>query len=228
MKISKNLLIGMIFVSILISSMNIQLVAAKDMADPDRDISIDDDSIKEHIQAHERVRFQFRKRTSITIQGNTNISVDIQCDANNIGDKDFQIEINSSKDLELKMLCNEEEKELGLLKGNTYQVRNRNRYRYQEGFCVNLECNGTCDAKLMLEATEENQNGVWAYYDEDKEEWVTVDTEIEDGYLVAETNHFSTWTVLVPEVDYTIYLIIGGISAAAIIGIVIILRKRNK
>ncbi|MHA1281574.1 MAG: hypothetical protein ACTSQP_03640 [Promethearchaeota archaeon] len=228
MKISKNLLMGMIFVSILISSMNIQLVTAKDMADPDRDVSIDGDSVKDHIKAHERVRFQFRKRTSITIQGNTNISVDIQCDANNIGDKDFQIEINSSKDLELKMVCNEEEKELGLLKGNTYQVRNRNRYRYQEGFCVNLECNGTCNAKLMLEATEQNKNGVWAYYDESKEEWVSVETTVEDGYLVAETNHFSTWTVLVPEVDYTIYLIIGGISAAAIIGIIIILRKRNK
>ena len=54
--------------------------------------------------------------------------------------------------------------------------------------------------------------GTWAYYDETSEEWVSVPTSIEDGYLVAETDHFSYWTVLIPESDNNFLFYIGLIG----------------
>ncbi|GAG87404.1 unnamed protein product [marine sediment metagenome] len=47
--------------------------------------------------------------------------------------------------------------------------------------------------------------GEWAYYDEATEEWVSVPTTVEDGYLAAEVTHFSTWTILIP--DYTLEIV---------------------
>jgi len=216
---------GLLIMTMFLSAFNFQTVYAA----ADEEVEVGDDDIQDQVQANERVRFRFRQRTQITVQSNVNTSVNINCKARDIGDKDFEIELEGEGDLEMNMTCTEEEKELGLQKGNTYQTRNRNRYRYQEGFCTQIECNESCEAKLKLEATEENQNGQWAYYDDDDEEWVTVETTLEDGYLVAETDHFSTWTVLLPEIDYV--LIIGitvGVGAIVIAALVIIFMKKRK
>lgn len=190
---------------------------------------VDGDQVQKRIKANESVQFRFRQRTQIRIRTNTNMSVDIDCNARDIGDKDFEIEINSDKELEMNMTCREEQEELGLQKGNTYQTRNRNRYRYQEGFAVNIETNDSCNAKLKLQKTEENKNSNWAYFDEDKGEWVTVDTYEEDGYLVAETDHFSTWTLLAPEDNTLLYIGIGvGITAAVVLAIGYLIMKKRK
>lgn len=46
---------------------------------------------------------------------------------------------------------------------------------------------------------------------------------MEDGYLTAETNHFSTWTVLIPTVatNGNISLILGSSVSLAVIGVII-------
>ncbi|MBY9021360.1 MAG: hypothetical protein KGD67_09890, partial [Candidatus Lokiarchaeota archaeon] len=149
-----------------------------------------------------------------------------------IGDKDFALEIEGTGDLQMNMTCKEEQAELGLLKGNTNQIRNRNRnqYQYQEGFVVSLECNGTFTrARLSIKATNENRMCEWAYYDEATEEWVSVPTTVEDDYLTAEVSHFSTWTVLLP--DYTVLIvgfsIGGGVAALIIIATVFYIRRRK-
>ncbi|MEJ2295907.1 MAG: hypothetical protein P8Y23_14215, partial [Candidatus Lokiarchaeota archaeon] len=109
------------------------------------------------------------------------------------------------------MTCKEEQKELGLLKGNTYQIRNRNRYQYQEGFVCNIECNGTFTrAQLRIRATNENRVGSWAYYNETTNEWVTVPTTVEGDYLTAEVTHFSYWTILLP--DSTLVIVISVLT----------------
>ncbi|MHA1148685.1 MAG: hypothetical protein ACTSR8_10615 [Promethearchaeota archaeon] len=223
MKILNKIVMGSVLLALVLSNLNLHYASAT----IDDEIDVDGDSVQKRIQANERVQFRFRKRTQLTLESNVNLTADINCDAQNIGDKDVILEIEADNDLEIQMKCTEEQKELGLQKGNTYQVRNQNRYRYQEGFCMEIKCNDTCDATLKMEVTEENQKGQWAYYDETDEEWVTVETEVKNGYLVAETDHFSTWTVLIPEEDYSIVIIGVGIGAAVLVAIVVILRRRK-
>jgi hypothetical protein len=97
--------------------------------------------------------------------------------------------------------------------------------------CLN-ECHCLCNcedkdtfikARLRIRATNENRIGTWAYYDETNKEWDVVPTTVEDGYLTAETDHFSTWTVLIPTSSPTIDmgLIIGSICTIGIIGIIV-------
>jgi hypothetical protein len=117
-----------------------------------------------------------------------------------------------------------------LLKGNRYTIRNRHRYLYQEGFCVSLQCNNSDDvqAKLKIEANNQNRFGTWAYYDESSEEWVSVSTTIEDGFLVAETDHFSFWTILIPESDNNFAFYIGLIGVVGIIAVISVIYLRRR
>jgi hypothetical protein len=172
---------------------------------------------------------QFQQKTQIFFKSNVSIDLNLSCEAISIGDKVLIVEINSSEELEINMTCKEEEKELGLLKGNLYQIKNRDRQKYLEGFVFSLECNNSFQAKLKLKATNENRAGTWVYYNEDTSEWIAVETIVEDEYLVAETDHFSTWTVLIPDPDYSLIIIIGiGVGVGAIVAIVIVLRKRKE
>lgn len=224
MKKSKTILFGLLFMTILISAFSMDYVAAA----PDKEVEVSGDTVQQRVQANEQTQFRFRQRTQLTIQGNVNVDVSIDCDARNIGDKDVIIELEGDGDMNMTMKCTEEQKELGLQKGNAYQTRNRNRYQYQEGFCAEIKCNESCDAKLKIQANDQNQNGQWAYYDDDAEEWVTVDTTLEDGYLVAETDHFSTWTVLTPETDWNLIIGIGiAVAVVALIAVIIIVKKRK-
>jgi hypothetical protein len=181
------------------------------------------------IEAHSEVMFRFMVQTRLTVISDVDLEVNIDCDASAIGVKDFILEVNGSGSLLMNMTCTEEQMELGLMKGHTYQIRNRNRYLYEEGFCIQIKCNGTCDAKLKIQANNRNQNAQWARYNEGRAEWETVPTTLEDGYLVAETDQFSYWTILIPQSDNTILI---AVSMAAIIGVIVIvsvliLRKRK-
>ena len=227
----QKLLVGIFLFSILFSMIigyNTQsVVAAKD----DEKVNIDDgDHVQEQIKANERVRFRFRDRTRITVESKEKVNVSIDCDAKRIGDKDFEIEIETEDRHNLTMNCKEESNMLGLRKGDTVEVRNRMRHRYQEGFIVEIESSeDDVEAKLRIEENDENRGGTWAYYDEKNEEWVAVETTSNNGYLECETDHFSIWTILVPEYDFTLLIIVGaGIGAAVLVGLAIILIKRRK
>jgi len=219
----------LVITSLIFSSMafGVQEVAA---AKDDEKVNIDNgDRVQQQISADNRIRFRFEEETKITFEANKPANVNIKCDAERIGEKDFEIEVDADETFNMTMKCKEEEYEKGLLNGNTVQARNRNRYRYQEGFVADIECTCDCEAKLRMQANDENRGGTWAYYDESEEEWVPVETTEKDGYLECETDHFSTWTILVPEIDYTI-LVIAGISIAAVIliGVAILILKRRK
>jgi len=225
-KLSK-ILLGTIFLMILFSTITSFNVVA--VGDPDDTFEVPGDTFQRHIHANTMTMFRFRARTQLRLNANVNLDIDFDCEALKIGAKDFALEIEGNGDLYMNMTCTEEQKELGLLMGYTYQIRNRNRVQYQEGFVVNLECNGTFTrARLSIRVTNENRVGQWAYFDEATEEWVSVPTTIEDGYLTAEVTHFSTWTILIP--DYTILIIglsIGGVIALIVIGSVIYMKKRK-
>ena len=230
LKVQK-LLVGIFLFSILFSMIlgyNTQSVVA---AGDDEKVNIDDgDHVQEQLKAEERVRFRFRERTKITVESKERANCSIDCDAKDIGDKDFEIEIETDDPHNLTMSCKEERHMLGLRKGNTVEVRNQMRHRYQEGFVVEVESSeDDVEAKLRIEENDENRGGTWAYYDKKNEEWVAVETTSNNGYLECKTDHFSIWTILVPEYDFTLLIIIGaGIGAAVLVGLAIILIKRRK
>ncbi len=187
-------------------------------------------TVRERVQAGLRTTYQFQERTRITINSSNNMNVNINCDAQAIGDKDFEVNVqsNNDKDMTMTMTCTEEQKELGLMNGSTVQVRNRERHRYQEGFVAQIECQGNFSAQLKMKANDENKGATWAYYDESSGEWVPVQTQEQDGYMVANTDHFSTWTLLVPEINYTA-IIIGSVLAAVVaIALIVVFIKRRK
>ncbi|MFX0156229.1 MAG: hypothetical protein ACFE9Q_17035, partial [Candidatus Hodarchaeota archaeon] len=105
--------------------------------------------------------------------------------------------------------------------------------------CLN-ECRCVCNcddketfirARLRIKTTNENRYGKWAYYDMNNKEWRTVPTHVEDGYLTAETDHFSTWTVLIPvaSLNYNTIIIIGSIGIIGVISgsTILYFKKRN-
>ena len=95
-------------------------------------------------------------------------------------------------------------------------------------------CDGSCDqaflkARLQIKATNQNRFGEWAYYDNTQNEWLSLPTTIEDGYLTAETTKLSSFTIFVPQETngdsfLGITLSIASISMIAII-VVIYIRK---
>ncbi len=226
-KLSK-ILLGTFFLMILFSTVTSFNVVA--IADPDEVVEVPTDSHQAQVQANIATMFRFRQRTQLRVMANVNLDLNLECEALRIGVKDFAVEIEGTGDLQMNMTCTEEQVQLGLLKGNTYQIRNRNRYRYQEGFVIDIECDGTFTrARLRIRATNENRIGEFAYYDEATEEWVGVPTTVEDGYLTAEVSHFSTWTILIPDNTMLIvgFTIGGGVAALIIIASVFYIKKRK-
>jgi DNA-binding transcriptional ArsR family regulator len=195
----------------------------------DEKVNIDDgNQIQKRVSANHRIRFRFEEKTKITFESNKPANVSIKCDAERIGDKDFEIEVESDHSFNITMKCKEEQYEKGLMKGNTVQVRNRVRHRYQEGFVADIESTEDMEAKLRIKENDDNRGGTWAYYDKDDDEWIAVETKSSNGYLECKTDHFSTWTILVPEVNINILIIVGiGVGAAILLGVVIILSKRD-
>ena len=268
----------LIMVFSLISTVNVNATGKSDQI-----IEVNSDSIQTELQSNIRTTFQFREMTQLTICANVHLNLNLNCDAQRIAEKDFILELEGENNLQLTMTCSREENQLGLMDGNLFRVRNRNTYRYLEGFCVSIECVCGCQcqcecicecdcvcqcanecqcgcdcecqclnecicecdcecqcanecqcicnceesscftqAKLQIRQTNQNRFGKWAYYNENSEEWVTVTTTIEDGYLTTNTDHFSTWTVLVPITvnSGNTTLIIGSTVSIAIISVI--------
>ena len=226
-KLSK-ILLGTFFLMILFSTITSFNVVA--IADPDQVVEVPTDSHQAQVQANIATMFRFRQRTQLRVMANVNLDLNLECEALRIGVKDFALEIEGNGDLQMNMTCTEEQVQLGLLKGNTYQIRNRNRYQYQEGFVIDIECNGTFTrARLRIRATNENRIGEFAYYNEATQEWVGVPTTVEDGYLTAEVSHFSTWTILIPDNTMLVvgFTIGGGVAVIIVIASVFYIKKRK-
>ncbi len=229
MKTTNKILLGS-FCFIMLFALNSTIFAAA--AEPPI-VEVSGDSTETQLQLNNQTTYRFRQRTRLTINSSVNLQLKINCDAMSIGIKYFELEIEAPPGpiLEMNMTCTQEQAELGLTLGNMTQVRNRNRYQFQEGFCISLECNGTfTQARLKIQVTSQNRLGTWAYYNHSTNEWVAVASTTENGYLVAATNHFSTWTILIPEgaVDYLPFIIIGAgvITGVVILAAVIYYKKR--
>ena len=239
---------------------------------PDQTIDVQGDTIQLQLQSNLRTMLCFRETTRITICANTGIDLDVNCEALRIGEKDVIIEIVGDNDHKMTMTCTREEAQLGLMNGSLHRVRNRNMYRYLEGFCISMACSANCncpcdcecqcnpectcpcdcecqcdpectcpcececkcdsecpyngnflEARLRIRATNQNRLGQWAYHDNEKNEWVTVSTTIEDGYLTTETTILSTWTLLIPVAASSAIEGTFIIAVSSIIGLIAIL-----
>lgn len=235
MKKINTILIGIFTFAILFTLFNVNTV----LAAPDPPIPVNQSGLYPYrIQAHTNTSYQFQNKTRLTINSNVTIEGYINCDeAPMIGDKHFEIEIEAEGDLQMNMTCTREEAHLGLELGKTYRVRNRNQnLLYQEGFCIRIQTNKSGEeqiqAKLKIQAGEDNQEGTWAFCNGTQGEWESVPTALQAGYLVCETNHFSYWTILIPETDDDSIWAFAGVEAVigiAVIAVVLVvyLKKRK-
>jgi len=72
---------------------------------------------------------------------------------------------------------------------------------------------------------------LWLYWNIAEESWVQVPSHLDaDGYLVCETDHFSTWTVAELESTTGIpveYLLVVAVVVIGVAGAAVIVRKRK-
>jgi len=122
---------------------------------PDQMIEVQGDTIQTQLQSNVRTMFCFREQTRLTICANIGLELDINCEALRIGDKDVIIEVEGSKNGTMSMTCTREETQLGLMSGSLHRMRNRNTYRYLEGFCIEMRdsANCICECKCDPECT---------------------------------------------------------------------------
>lgn len=231
MKKVNKILVGLFALSMLFSVFGVTSVVAAE----DPPVEVPGNTYTYRVHADNLTMFTFRNRTQLRFNSNVNIDLDMSCEAFKIGLKTFELEVDSDQDMLMNMTCTEEQSELGLLLGNTYQTRNRNRYRYQEGFCLQIQSNYShqIKAKLKIKETNQNHDGTWAFYNGTigEGEWVAVQTASQNGYLVAESDHFSFWTILLPEAEENtlwIYLTIGGVIIGVVAIIAVIYIKKRK
>lgn len=189
-----------------------------------------------NVEANNQYQMEIATRTRINISSSTDKSIQGQVNFEpTIADKEFAIDISqASDDVSLNMTCTEEQEELGLLNGKRVTARNRHRFIYREQFVVNISCNCTeIQARLRIRANNENREGTWAYYNTSTQEWVGVESQVQDGFLVADTDHFSTWTVIIPESDGMIDpmmiagIVVGVVAVIGVLGLVGYLYKKQ-
>jgi len=118
---------------------------------PNQIINVQGDSIQTQLQSNFRTMFCFQERTRLTICSNIGLNLEIECDALRIGDNDVIIEIEGEGDLTMTMTCTREESQLGLMNGSLHRARNRNMYRYLEGFCISIACNSECNCQCKCD-----------------------------------------------------------------------------
>jgi hypothetical protein len=236
MKKINKIIIGIFTFAVLLTLFNVNIVSAS--PNPPVDVGTSEsESYSYRILANHSHTWRFQLQTRLTVQANISVQGYINCsEAPKIGDKHFEIDIEAENDLEMNMTCTEEQHEKGLLLGSRHQVRNRNRnLLYQEGFCIRIQTNKSgseqIKAQLKIQANQRNREGSWAFYDETEGEWVAVETAEQNGYLVCETNHFSTWTILIPESDNVIWGFVGVgavFIGAMVIAVVLMVYKKRK
>lgn len=211
---------------ILLSSMGSTIVANAAPGDPPVETDVDSDEFNQNVGAGETHQFRVRNRFQFKLQTNASLELDVNCETDKIGDRSFEMNIETQSGQKLSLQFKAGDENLGLEDGNQVKAKNQNRYRYREMFMVNASLNSSSSVKATLRIATENEGDSWAYYDEEAEEFVPVDSTYEDGMLTTETDHFSVWTVLQVEEDGIDGYALFGIFT--IIGVVALFLKRRK
>jgi hypothetical protein len=139
-------MVTMLIVITLMGSINVKAVET-----PDQTIEVPGDTIQTQLQTNVRTMFWFRERTRLTVCANIGLELDINCETLRIGDKDVIIEVEGDGDLRMTMTCTREENQLGLMNGSLHRARNRNTYRYLEGFCIAMKNTANCNCECKCD-----------------------------------------------------------------------------
>ncbi len=156
------------------------------------------------VKANETNQFKFQNNFQFNFQANNTMEVDIECDTDAAPEKTMEMNMNTSEQIRLQIRVNGSNSELGLTNGSTIRTQNQYNYKFLEGAVFNFSSNGTEPFTAQLRYEVGEQNCTWAYYDEGTGEFVMVQSWVENGYVIADTDHFSIWTILtISEVEDT-------------------------
>ena len=180
-----------------------------------------------HVNAGESTQFRFRNRFQFQLRTNASTDVEFDCDAAGVGSRNFELELNTTDGQQLSVKVMPEDAALEAKDGQKIQTKTQNKYQYKEQFMVQLQLNGSEPdaAKLKLETND--KSATWAYYNEETGEWCEVDSTYEDGMVVAEVDHFSTWTVL-SSTDNTAIITISIVAIVGALGLLALAMKKKK
>ncbi|MBN2154626.1 MAG: hypothetical protein JW776_01095 [Candidatus Lokiarchaeota archaeon] len=192
------------------------------------DVEVGQNTYQIKQQAGEEYTYRFRMRTRLRINSSAPVDLNMDVDALNIGEHTFSIRVlNATQEIEMNMTCKQNTYELGIQNGSTFRYQERNQVR--SGFAIQIQTNMTVKARIGFEMTQgEARRANWAYFDEGTEEWVAVESSYEDGELVAETEHFSVWTIAESNIiSAGIWAVIGvGIVAVTALAVILIRKKK--
>jgi hypothetical protein len=205
-----------------IATLSLSLVAAQG---PDT-VAVPGDHHETQQGAGEK-EYIFQARTRVRIMTNYQLRLNMSVDAMGIGDRGFYLEIESDGDMDMNMTCVRDQEQLGVQNGTL--VRNQYRHQVRNNFAARLQINKTeFNARIGMEMTRGDAiRASWAYYDEGEAQWVEVPSSYEDGMLVAETDHFSIWTIVEGGNLTLLWVGIGvGVVAIGAIAAILIRKKR--
>ncbi len=194
----------------------------------------------EQIRAREQTMLQYRNMT-MQLNCTRNCTVIITSDEE-VTPQEFGLTVDPNQTMTLAMNLTKSP-----LNGAVVNERCLN-------FYLGIEPNATlqlqAQIRLRINQTELNQNLnrevnasrlTWMYWNQTQAQWQAVESYMDqNGYLVCNTNHFSTWTVAEATAEEatpnqtntidtpTIYLIAATIAIVAVIGVGIIALKRRK
>jgi hypothetical protein len=144
-----------IFSALFLSLMIISLVGTINVSafGANEEIAVEGDSIQTHLRTNDQIKLCFHNKTKLMICTNVELDLQISCEVLKIQDNNLIIEVIGDDDIQMYMNCTREEKQLGLLNGSIYHMRNRNTYRYLEGFCLSLYADPTGDCQCKTNCT---------------------------------------------------------------------------
>ncbi|MEX2757632.1 MAG: hypothetical protein Q6365_019825 [Candidatus Sigynarchaeota archaeon] len=224
MKKTTTAILGLAFVSIFLAVM----IASPIVQAVVPEVPINTNLSTQHMNAGETIAFRFRAHVRLQFNTTSDLTLNMDVDADAIGDKSIAIDLDCSTDCELNITCRETCAELGLQNGNTVQTRTQARYRVNYGFMANITCNCTTFQARLRAQVGDASGYTWAFYNEDVDAWEVVPTTTANGEAVAVVNHFSVWTLLQTENAIgieTIGLLVAIAAAAGVVGVLIKKRK---
>ncbi|WP_457558560.1 hypothetical protein [Candidatus Harpocratesius sp.] len=227
-KTSQRILLIAVLGILLYSAVYINAVAA----DGPKEIEVGGNKHQENLTGNSTNKFTFQNRFKMQIRVNQSLNISINCDDPNLANREFEMDLNTSEPIAAEITIRTENSEIGLKNGSLVQNRNRLQYRYQEQFMINVSLNESVHLQARLALKMGDSNATWAYYDEESEEFVPVESSYQNGQLVAYTDHFSSWTILTLEEESDSSLIPGylWLGTPSLIGIGIaflIIRKKR-
>lgn len=203
------------------------VAAMGEQPEPPIPVDVTQNQFQGTIAGNETSEFTFRNRFKFQIRTNQSMDLEADVDVDEVGDREFGLELNCSEaGLALEVQIRATNDDLGLSNGSKVQ----NTYRFQERFVVNLTLDGDCgdlQARLRINITDDGEH-TWAYLDEETDEFVPVESTYENGELIADTTHFSTWTVLTVDEESSIpgYTALGGVLGLGVLGLVFIQKRK--